>query len=81
MPRNYPGYSQALPLPLPAADPASLADAARRLIETSQPRSIAIPDVYKRQGYEVLTVSSGSPPPPAFATAGFGQTQALAPAS
>ena len=43
MPRNYPGYSQALPLPLPAADPASLADAARRLIETSQPRSIAIP--------------------------------------
>ena len=32
-------------------------------------------------GYEVLTVSNGSPPPPAFATAGFGQARALAPAS
>ena len=29
-------------------------------------------------GYEVLTVSAGSPPPPAFATAGFGQMPALA---
>jgi tRNA 2-selenouridine synthase len=43
MPRNFPGYSQALPLALSAADPASLADAARRLIETTQPRSVAIP--------------------------------------
>ncbi|MBL8313071.1 MAG: tRNA 2-selenouridine(34) synthase MnmH [Rubrivivax sp.] len=43
MPRNYPGYNQALPLALPAADPASLADAARRLVETTQPRSGAIP--------------------------------------
>jgi methionyl aminopeptidase len=31
-------------------------------------------------GYEVLTVSNGSPPPPAFATAGFGQARSLAPA-
>ncbi len=29
-------------------------------------------------GYEVLTVSAGSPPPPAFATAGYGKPQPVA---
>lgn len=35
MPRNYPGYAQAHPLTLAAADPASLAVAARQLIEAT----------------------------------------------
>jgi tRNA 2-selenouridine synthase len=39
MPRNFPGYTQAMPLALAAADPASLADAARRIIETTRARS------------------------------------------
>ncbi len=32
-------------------------------------------------GYEVMTVSAGSPPPPAFASAGYGGTRALQPAA
>jgi tRNA 2-selenouridine synthase len=45
MPRNYPGYAQAHPLTLAAADPASLARAARHLIEaTASPTpALAIP--------------------------------------
>jgi len=45
MPRNYPGYAQAYPLELTAADPASLARAARHLIEaTASPTpALAIP--------------------------------------
>ena len=32
-------------------------------------------------GYEVLTVSAGSPPPPAFALAGYGGARVAAPAA
>lgn len=43
LPHNYPGYAAALPLPLVAADPASLADAARRIIAMTSTQPCPIP--------------------------------------